>query len=152
MAPRSATIAAAAASRARIVGSQKVISPPRRSTDSTLALGAFDGMTMKAEDFRVVFRHPRNILLGCVSQFTIMPLLAFGLGDNASIIGKTDAGLDSAPYATFANKKFYSRYILLFRLKRVGSGSNATILPEFAGVIDCCGATVRSAQDTIRKM
>jgi len=80
------------------------------------------------------------------------PLLAFGLGDNASIIGKTDAGLDSAPYATFANKKFYSRYILLFRLKRVGSGSNATILPEFAGVIDCCGATVRSAQDTIRKM
>ena len=38
------------------------------------------GMTMKAEDFRVVFRHPRNILLGCVSQFTIMPLLAFGLG------------------------------------------------------------------------
>ncbi len=80
------------------------------------------------------------------------PLIAFGLGDNASIIGKADAGLDSAPYATFANKKFYSRYILLFRLKTIGSGSNGTILPEFAGVIDCCGATIRSAQDTIRNM
>lgn len=80
------------------------------------------------------------------------PLLAFGLGENASIIGKTDSGLDSAPYATFAHKKFYSRYILLFRLKSAGSGSNATILPEFAGVIDCCGATIRSAQDTIKNL
>ena len=80
------------------------------------------------------------------------PLLAFGLGDNASIIGKADAGLDSAPYASFANRKFYSRYILLFRLKTIGSGSNGTILPEFAGVIDCCGATVRAAQDTIRNL
>ena len=43
------------------------------------------GMTMKAEDFRVVFRHPRNILLGCISQFTIMPLLAFGLGKAFSL-------------------------------------------------------------------
>ena len=38
------------------------------------------GLTLKAEDFRYVFRHPRNILLGCVSQFTVMPLLAFALG------------------------------------------------------------------------
>ena len=38
------------------------------------------GLTLKTEDFRYVFRHPRNIFLGCVSQFTIMPLLAFALG------------------------------------------------------------------------
>lgn len=38
------------------------------------------GLTLKTEDFRYVFRHPRNILIGCVSQFTIMPLLAFALG------------------------------------------------------------------------
>ena len=38
------------------------------------------GLTLKTEDFRYVFRHPRNILLGCVSQFTVMPLLAFALG------------------------------------------------------------------------
>lgn len=80
------------------------------------------------------------------------PLLAFGLGENANIIGKADAGLDSAPYATFANKKFYSRYIVLFRLKTAGSSSNGVILPEFAGVIDCCGATIRSAQDVIRNL
>jgi len=80
------------------------------------------------------------------------PLLAFGLGDNASIIGKADAGLDSAPYATFVDKKYYTRYILLFRLKSIGSGSNSTVIPEFAGVIDCCGATTRSAQDTIRNL
>lgn len=38
------------------------------------------GLTLKAEDFRYIFRHPRNILLGCVTQFTVMPLLAWGLG------------------------------------------------------------------------
>lgn len=38
------------------------------------------GLTLKAEDFYLVFRHPKDILLGCLAQFTIMPLLAFGLG------------------------------------------------------------------------
>lgn len=38
------------------------------------------GLTLKIEDFAMVFRHPKDILLGCVAQFTIMPLLAFGLG------------------------------------------------------------------------
>ena len=32
------------------------------------------------EDFMSVFRRPRDILLGCAAQFTIMPLLAFALG------------------------------------------------------------------------
>ncbi len=38
------------------------------------------GLTLKPEDFLLVFRRPRDILLGCVAQFTIMPLLAFALG------------------------------------------------------------------------
>ena len=38
------------------------------------------GLTLNAEDFLLVFRHPQDILLGCIAQFTIMPLLAFGLG------------------------------------------------------------------------
>ena len=80
------------------------------------------------------------------------PLLAFGLGDSASIIGKADAGLDSAPYATFAQKKFYSRYILLVRMKTIGSGSSSVVLPEFAGVIDCCGSSVRAAQHIVKRM
>lgn len=38
------------------------------------------GLTLKIEDFRSVFRRPRDILLGCAAQFTIMPLLALALG------------------------------------------------------------------------
>lgn len=80
------------------------------------------------------------------------PLLAFGLGDAASIIGKSDAGLDDAPYATFVQKRYYSRYILLFRLKTIGAGSVSQVIPEFAGVIDCEGNTVRAAQHVIKRM
>ncbi len=38
------------------------------------------GMTLKAEDFLPVVKRPKDILLGCLAQFTIMPLLAFMLG------------------------------------------------------------------------
>ena len=38
------------------------------------------GLTLKPADFAVVFKHPKDILIGCLAQFTIMPLLAFGLG------------------------------------------------------------------------
>lgn len=79
-------------------------------------------------------------------------VIAFGLGENASIIGKTDAGLDSAPFATFVPRNYYSRYILLFRLKTAGSSQNSLIIPEFAGVIDCCGNTVRTAQEVIKNL
>lgn len=80
------------------------------------------------------------------------PLLAFGLGDNCSAIGKANAGLESAPYATYAQRRFYSRYILLFRLRTFGEGSVSQVIPEFAGVIDCCGNTVRAAENILRTM
>ena len=35
------------------------------------------GLTLDAEDFRVVFSRPRDVLVGCLAQFTVMPLLAF---------------------------------------------------------------------------
>lgn len=38
------------------------------------------GLTMKLNDFKVVFVHPKEMIVGCVAQFTIMPLLAFALG------------------------------------------------------------------------
>ena len=38
------------------------------------------GLTLKIEDFVIVFKRPKDIIIGCVAQFTIMPLLAFGLG------------------------------------------------------------------------
>ena len=38
------------------------------------------GLTLKLEDFVLVFKRPKDVILGCIAQFTIMPLLAFGLG------------------------------------------------------------------------
>lgn len=38
------------------------------------------GLTMKLSDFAVVFSRPRDVIIGCFAQFTIMPLLAFSLG------------------------------------------------------------------------
>ena len=80
------------------------------------------------------------------------PLIAFGLGESCSAVGKANAGLEASPYATYAQRRFYSRYILLFRLRPVGSGSVSMVLPEFAGVIDCCGNTIRAAEHIIRTL
>ena len=38
------------------------------------------GLTMKLSDFAVVFARPRDVIIGCLAQFIVMPLLAFGLG------------------------------------------------------------------------
>lgn len=35
------------------------------------------GMTLKPKDFVVVFSHPKNVIVGCIAQFTIMPILAW---------------------------------------------------------------------------
>ncbi|MDO5416858.1 MAG: bile acid:sodium symporter family protein [Lachnospiraceae bacterium] len=37
------------------------------------------GLTLKAEDFKIVFSRPKDVIIGCLAQFTIMPLLAFVL-------------------------------------------------------------------------
>jgi len=37
------------------------------------------GLTLKFEDFKLVFTRPKDVIIGCVAQFTIMPLLAFML-------------------------------------------------------------------------
>lgn len=35
------------------------------------------GLTLKPHDFQVVFSRPKDVIIGCLAQFTIMPLLAF---------------------------------------------------------------------------
>lgn len=35
------------------------------------------GLTLKLSDFKVVFSRPKDVIIGCICQFTIMPLLAF---------------------------------------------------------------------------
>ena len=37
------------------------------------------GLALNLEDFKVVFRRPRDIAVGCLAQFTVMPLLAWFL-------------------------------------------------------------------------
>lgn len=37
------------------------------------------GLTLNLQDFKIVFSRPKDILIGCLSQFTIMPLLAWSL-------------------------------------------------------------------------
>lgn len=37
------------------------------------------GMSLRLEDFKIVFSRPKDVIIGCLAQFTIMPLLAWGL-------------------------------------------------------------------------
>ena len=37
------------------------------------------GMALKPEDFRIVLSRPKDVIIGCLAQFTIMPLLAWTL-------------------------------------------------------------------------
>ncbi|MER2120199.1 MAG: bile acid:sodium symporter family protein [Solibacillus sp.] len=37
------------------------------------------GMTLKLDDFKLILQHPKGVIIGIVSQFVIMPLLAFTL-------------------------------------------------------------------------
>lgn len=47
------------------------------------------GLTLNLEDFKIVFTRPKDIIIGCVAQFTIMPLLAFVIGKSFGL----EAGL-----------------------------------------------------------
>lgn len=37
------------------------------------------GMTLKLDDFKLILQHPKGVIIGIVSQFVVMPLLAFTL-------------------------------------------------------------------------
>lgn len=37
------------------------------------------GLTIPVEDFKTVFTHPKEIVLGCIAQYSIMPLAAWAL-------------------------------------------------------------------------
>lgn len=51
-----------------------------RYTSAFLATAMFGmGLSITFGDFKVVFTHPKEILIGCLSQFTVMPFAAFFL-------------------------------------------------------------------------
>ena len=37
------------------------------------------GLTLNLQDFKIVFARPKDVATGCLAQFTVMPLLAWGL-------------------------------------------------------------------------
>ena len=37
------------------------------------------GLTLNLQDFKIVFSRPKDVIIGCIAQFTIMPLLAWAL-------------------------------------------------------------------------
>ena len=64
------------------------------------------GTTMKLSDFSVVFKRPRDVVIGCLAQFIVMPLLAFSLGklfclDNELLVGVVLVG--TCPGGTSSN-------------------------------------------------
>lgn len=38
------------------------------------------GLTLNPNDFKVVFSRPKDVIIGCLAQFIVMPGLAFGKG------------------------------------------------------------------------
>lgn len=51
------------------------------------------GTTLDLKDFLVIFRRPRDIFLGALAQYTIMPFLAFALGTLFALEPGLTAGL-----------------------------------------------------------
>ncbi len=37
------------------------------------------GLTLNLQDFKIVFSRPKDVVIGCLAQFTVMPLLAWSL-------------------------------------------------------------------------
>ena len=68
------------------------------------------GMTMKLSDFKLVFQRPKDVLLGAVCQFTIMPLLAYLLCRVFSLPADLAAGVilvGTCPGGTSSNVMTY---------------------------------------------
>ena len=41
------------------------------------------GLTLRLQDFKIVFSRPKDVVIGCLAQFTVMPLLAWALRDSS---------------------------------------------------------------------
>lgn len=68
------------------------------------------GLTLKLEDFKIVLTRPKDIIVGCIAQFTIMPLLAFALGKIFGLEAGLLAGLvlvGTCPGGTSSNVMTY---------------------------------------------
>ena len=51
------------------------------------------GLTLKLEDFKIVFSRPKDVVIGCLAQFTVMPLLAWLLAKGFSLSDELALGV-----------------------------------------------------------
>ena len=68
------------------------------------------GLTMKPKDFALIFKRPKDILIGCAAQFIIMPALAFGLSKAFGLDTALTAGVvlvGTCPGGTASNVMTY---------------------------------------------
>ncbi len=68
------------------------------------------GLTLKLSDFRVVFSHPKDVGIGTVAQFTVMPLLAYLLAKAFSLPPELAVGVilvGTCPGGTSSNVMTY---------------------------------------------
>ena len=68
------------------------------------------GMTLKLRDFRLVFQRPRDVFIGVLAQFTIMPMLAWCLAKAFSLPPELAAGVilvGTCPGGTSSNVMTY---------------------------------------------
>lgn len=68
------------------------------------------GLTLKLEDFKIVLTRPKDIIVGGIAQFTIMPMLAFALGKIFGLEAGLLAGLvlvGTCPGGTSSNVMTY---------------------------------------------
>ena len=68
------------------------------------------GMTLRVEDFQEIFRRPRDVLIGLLAQFSIMPLLAYVLAKIFQLPAEFAAGVilvGTCPGGTASNVMTY---------------------------------------------
>ncbi len=68
------------------------------------------GLTLRLSDFRVVFSHPKDVVIGTVAQFTVMPLLAYVLARVFSLPAELAVGVilvGTCPGGTSSNVMTY---------------------------------------------
>lgn len=68
------------------------------------------GMTLRVDDFKEIFKRPRDVLIGLAAQFTIMPLLAFVLATAFDLPADLAAGVilvGTCPGGTASNVMTY---------------------------------------------
>lgn len=68
------------------------------------------GMTLRLDDFKIVFSRPKDVLIGCLAQFTIMPMLAWILAYAFSLPPELAVGVvlvGTCPGGTSSNVMTY---------------------------------------------